>query len=303
MPATLENARLSHPDLGDLDIGCDPYVVTQLQIGSPTIRSTVRDRALSDGMFDDTTYRGSRAITVSIRLKDSYIQACSPVVVKTMQDLLDQILPYMSIRRRPTLSWVLPGGHSERCCVVRGDSWPFNLQSNKYQSVALGFVVPSGVICSTGGPVSITINPTTDTESGREYPEDYTDGGRGPYDPTGGIGERSINNIGNDDADWIATIYGSTVNPVLRINGVDMSFTRDGGLSIGGGQSVVINTHDRTILLNGDPTTSVYNNVNFEDWQWDDVRLRPMANLVRFSADTLTAASTVVLEYTPTWLG
>ena len=96
--------ELYDDDLGVLELGCDPYVVSQLQIGSPAVRDVSRHRSLADGSFDDTRFLGGRAISVTIRMKDG--QGCDSN--PDMQRLIDLVVPYMSPRRRPTISWQLP---------------------------------------------------------------------------------------------------------------------------------------------------------------------------------------------------
>ena len=59
---------LYEPSLGRLELGNLPFVVESFQIGSPDIRENVKNRALADGVFDDTQYHGASAITVTTRL-------------------------------------------------------------------------------------------------------------------------------------------------------------------------------------------------------------------------------------------
>lgn len=289
-------AVLSDPELGDLALGDSPYIVTQLQLGSPVVRRVVRNRALANGTFDNSRFTAARAITVSIGLDDRPCEGHP-----NMQALLDTILPYMSAQRRPTLRWRLPGGTAEREAVVSGATWPFDLNGKRGQTLVLGFVCPDGKVVSAGGPICVPITPSLDTEGGRVYPEVYTDGGRGPYVASGSIGSRTITNLGSAPADWTLTMFGATTNPTFLINGIPVSFTRMGGLEIVGGQSVVIDTVAKTALLNGEAQSSVYPYMNFDQWTWDDLKLRPRENKVRFSATALSLASTGLLCYVPTW--
>ena len=103
---------LSDPVLGDLELRSTPFVAVSLQIGSPAVREVMRPRALADGMVDDTKYRGARAITVVLRLNEN--PNCGEIAERTtIQGLLDTLLPYTSPRRRPTISWALPGSESD----------------------------------------------------------------------------------------------------------------------------------------------------------------------------------------------
>lgn len=292
--------ELSDPDLGVLELGTDPYVVTELQIGSPNVRAVMRDRALADGAFDDTRFVGSRAITMSIRLNDKRCRDGAD-----MQSLIDLLVPYMSPRRRPTLTWQLPNSAAQRSVIVRGENWPFQLNGPKFQGIALQWVCPSGEILAggLGAEHCETISPAADTEKGRTYDESYVDGGRGPYPASPPIGARTIDNPGNAPAHWKATIYGAVTNPILTINDTAIAFNRNGGLVLAAGQNVVLDTRERTVLRNGTPTDSAYDRVNYDAWSWDEVKLQPGHNTVRFDGTSLGPAATAIICYTPTYLG
>jgi hypothetical protein len=293
--------ELADPELGVLELGCDPYVVVSLQIGSPAVRAVSRSRALADGTFDESTYTGARAVTLTLRLATG--GSCAPG--QDMQSLIDAVTPYMSPRRRPTLTYQLPGAEGSRSMTLRGESWPFTLAGPKHPGLGLQWVCPTGEIYAGGDDAEHceTIIPASDVEAGRLYNENYADGGRGPYPPSAPLGGRIIINPGNAPAHWEATIFGLVTNPSLMINGTAMTFDRNGGLHLAGGSSVVVNTRERTILLNGDPDDSRYDRVNYGEWAWSQLLLVPGRNEVRFDADVLSPQATIVLCYTPTYLG
>lgn len=287
--------ELSDPDLGTLALGTDPYIVPTLEIGSPVVREVVRNRALADGALDDTKFLGTRAITMAIRFNDV---GCN--VQRSMQELIDDLTPYMSPRRRPTLTWALPGSDDRRAAIVRGAAWPFVLEGPKAQTIALQWVVPSGEILA-GGPEArrcTTIKPSGDVEAGRTY--NWTP--PRVYPPSEPIGSRKISNPGTANAHWTLTIFGPVTNPDFTINGIKFAADRRGGVVIAAGQTLVVDTRSRTVLLNGVAGASRYQNVNFEEWTWDDLLLRPGDNTVRFQGTALNAASAAEICYTPTYL-
>ena len=284
-------AELYHDDLGTLILGTDPYVVANLQIGSPAVRENLKARALSDGVNDNTRYLGSRAITATLRLK-SLTHCDGP----PMQDLLDRVTPYMHPRRRPTLTWQLYGSDTPRAAIVRGVTWPYTIDGPKYPTIALSWIVPSGQIVE-GGPDArhcVTIQPAGEIETGRTYdlvPDRH-------YADQGPIGTRYVFNEGTDWAHWDLTIHGPVVNPRFIINGIEIRFDRNGGLTLGEGEYVVLDTRARTVLLDGNDSESRYGNMNYDEWNWDQVRLKPGQNQVRFTGDNLTTQSTAVLCWT-----
>jgi len=289
--------QLSDPGLGTLDLGTYPYVVTQLQIGSPTVRTVMRHRALADGAFDDTRYLGSRAVTVTCRLNNrGRIPGCSGAI--DMQTLLDFVLPYMSPRLRPTLSYQLPGSPTSRSMVVRGESWPVGIDGPKYPTLPLQFVCPSGEIFSgdEGDVDCVTITPATEVEAGRTYDLTFDR----QYPAAQPLGGRLVQVEGSTSAHWNAKLYGAVTDPTLAVNGVRIQFT---GVVVAVGDYLEIDTRTRTILLNGDPSASRYAQTNFTEWNWDQLRLHPGENTIFFGGTNLSATASALVCWRPTWLG
>jgi hypothetical protein len=293
-------AELYDVELGTLILGCDPYVVTSLQIGSPDVREVVRVRALNDGVIDDTRYTGSRAITLAIRFKDKLLRAgCD--TQPSMQTLIDQLTPYMSPRRRPTLTWQLPGSDQVRAAVVRGVNWGYSIQGPKAQSIAPQWVCPSGEILA-GGPDARrceTVKPSASVEAGRTYDLVFDR----TYPPSDPIGGRTIVNPGTAPAHITLTIYGPVINPQVTINDVVFKTDRLGGVTLAAGQTLVVDTRTRTILFNGLAGSSRYQNTNYDEWTWDDLMIQPGVNIIRFDGSGLSVQSAAELCYTPTYIG
>lgn len=290
--------ELSEPELGVLALGCDPYVVVSIQVGSPEIREVTRNRALGDGTLDDTRFLGARAITLAIRLND--VAACKSDAGDSMQALIDRLTPYMSPRRRPTLTWQLPRSSELRAAVVRGTNWPYTIAGPKANGIVPQWVVPSGEILAGGADARrcTVIRPSTDIEAGRTY--NWTP--PRVYPASGPIGGRTIINPGSTAAHWTLTIFGPATNPTFTINGIEFALDRRGGVALAAGQTIVVDTRARTVLLNEVPAASRYQFANYEDWSWDDLLLHPNSNIVRFDGSGFTAQSAAELCYTPTYL-
>jgi hypothetical protein len=290
-------AELSDPELGVLELGCDPFIVASLQVGAPEVREVLRNRSLADGALDDTRFLGTRAITMLIRFNDL---KCGLDPDTSMQALIDRLTPYMSPRRRPTLTWQLPGSTEQRAAVVRGANWGWALEGPRAQAIAPQWVVPSGEILA-GGPQAarcVTIKPSTDVEAGRNYDLTFDR----VYPPSAPVGSRSIVNPGTALSHWELTIFGPVVNPEFKINDITFIADRRGGVTLAAGQTLVIDTRSRTVLFNDVASASRYQNVNFEDWSWDDLMIRPGQNTVRFNGTGMTEQSAAELCYTPAYL-
>lgn len=267
-------AALEDPVLGTLELGCDSgYVLTQLQIGWPTERAVMRNRALADGAFDDTRYVGPRAVTTSIRLDNAQ---------HTTQALIDAISPYMSARRRPTLSWSLPGSPEQvRALTVRGVDMPLPI-AGRYPTLVASWVSSESYVRSAEAHCH-TIVPSSMSDPGRVYDLVFDR----VYPAAGPSGSFDVVNAGNAPTDWVGTIFAEAVDPFVEVNGIDITFD---GLTLAPSQTLVIDTEARTILLNGDPAESRYNFANYTDWTWDDLRLTGGTNTFRLDGTTPSAS-------------
>lgn len=315
---------LTDPALGTLVLHgdnptTDPFIVASFVVGSPAVRPVVRNRALSNGSIDDTRYAAGRAVTIAIRLNEKY---CGPLAGDTMQDLLDRLLPYTKASRRPVLTYTLPGSDgAPRQMVVRGESAPVQVGGAKHQAIVLSFISPDGEITTAGEPLCITLDPAGDVELGRTYPAGTVDPGNvagrtypaGTVDPgnvagrtypaSQAIGDRTYINAGNDEAHWTLQIFGIVTNPFFTINGVTVNFNNNGGLAIPAGSSVIIDTREQTIRLNGLAADPRYSRTNFSAWAWSDLLLRPGQNSMRFGAAVLGAGGQARFCSLPTWAG
>lgn len=284
-------AVLRADDLADLDLSCgNGWVLTDLQIGFPSERPVVRSRALADGVIDQTTYLGQRAVTATLTLDNR---------VATTQSLVDLLMPFMSPRRRPTLTWSLPGSASDfRQLTLRGVDAPLIIERPKYTTVVVSWVSEQACMVD---PVEqcLSVDPNDPAEEvGRDYDltfdRVYIEGV-----PVGGI---LVPNSGTCLASWTITLDASMVDPVVTVNGVDMAFTENGGLTLVTGQTLVIDQRERTVLLNNDPNESRYDRLNFENWNWDDLALQPGNNIVRLQGTGFTSTSLMTICWRSAWL-
>jgi hypothetical protein len=284
-------AVLSAPDLLDLDIDCvDGFVLVDLQVGFPAERPVVRARALADGFIDQSTFLGQRAITVTVRLDQR---------VSNSQALIDRLMPFLSPRRRVFLTWSLPGSPSElRQIEMRGVDAPLIIAQPKFYTVVCQFV-STGPFLTSADETCETVDPLgLPEEIGREYDLEF-DREYIPNPPVGGF--FALNN-GTAPAHWRATIRAQATDPVLTVRDSQLDFSQGGGITLFTGQTLVIDTLDRTILLNDDPTESRYDRVNFEDWSWDDLLMRPGLNLFRLQGTNFNFTSQLEVCWRDTYI-
>ena len=283
-------AVLSAPDLADLDLSCaEGFVLVDLQVGFPAERPVVRPRALDDGVIDQTTLVGQRAVTVTLRLDSS---------VMTTQALLDRVMPFMSPRRRVTLTWSLPGSPTDyRSLVLRGVDAPLVIDQPRYPTIVCSWVsVGSFILDPVEECESVDPNDLPD-EIGRTYDLTFDR----TYVPTIPVGALAAINTGTAPTHCVITLDATMIDPTVSVNGVDVTFDQNGGLTLATAQTLVIDTQARTILLNGDPDESRYDRVNFEDWSWDDLLLQPGVNVVRLEGTGFTASTLMTVCWRSAW--
>lgn len=278
-------ARLYAADLAvpELDLSCgEGWVLERLQIGFPSVRDVVRPRALTDGVFDDTRFLGSRAVSATLRFNGRQFT----------QGFLDEIMPYMSPRRRPTLTYSLSGiGTDTRVFTLRGVDAPVVIDGPSYQSVVLSWVTTDAY---ARGDTLRCYDLITDAGSGRVYDLEFDRSYGGSFF-TSSI---TVQNVGNAPAPWTTTITADATDPIISINGVQIIFT---GITLSGTDTIVMNVQDRTILANGDPTQSLYADSNYMDWTWDDLLLQPGSNLITYDS-TPGSSSTLTICYYDTFI-
>jgi hypothetical protein len=284
---------LSHSSLGQLDLTpANGYVVTSFTIGWPEVRAVMDNRALADGVVDTTTYLGSRAVTVALRLDNTGCPGYST------QDLIDAVTPYLSPRIRPTLVYTVdqndPVVSHQRSLILRGVDAPLTVDAPKALTLVCQWVASESFTQALEDTCAVAIL-TGGTELGRPYDLDYDR----DYPSSPPFGITYFYPSGNAPMDWILTLTSEIEDPTITVNGIDIIFT---GLTLLPGQTVIIDTQARTILRNGDPNDSVYGLTNFFDWTWDNLRVRPGENsLLLRAVSTAGGSPAATLCYYDRW--
>jgi hypothetical protein len=286
LPPATGSATLTATGLAAFPLVCEQgWSLEQLQIGFPGARPVVRSRALADGVFDESRYLGSRAVTLTLRI-------ATPTAT---QAALDALMPFLSPRRRPILTYALAGDPTAlRSLELRGIDAPVVIDGPSYQRIVCSWV-------STDSFVQGANQHCVLFEAGAVTGRTYNLVFNRVYSSTGSTSTGTITNVGNAPAHWTAVLTSTTTDPTVRINGVDMTFDQNGGVSLVGSQTLNIDTRNRTILLNNDPLTPAYNRTNFFDWTWDDLLLQPGNNVVQYILDPGDDSS-LTLCYYDYWL-
>lgn len=270
---------LWEPTLGRTDFGNLPFTVESFQIGSPDIRDNIKNRALIDGVFDDTQYHGASTISITFRLAAG-LKCNAKVADYYMATLRDTIASYMHPRLRPRLYWRYPGdpgpipgasmGASDgfgQWAEVRGASWPFVVAGPKYPRMVAQFKNPLGQMYlgdPEAAPFSATAYPgaeaagrTYDLSFDRDYPNVDVP-----------VGTAVIHNDGNSYAGFTIQVHGPfDAGATLVLNGVSIDFNA----AIPVNEYVEFKSLNKTVRR--DNGNSYYPNTNFGEWTWEDLLL------------------------------
>lgn len=277
--------QLIDDQLGVLELRGQPYTVASFEISARATRAVVTNRALADGHVDDTRYAGGRAATIAIVFNE---RRCNPA--ETMQSLLDRLAPYTVARRRPIMRWSLPGSGDFRQMVVRGEGVPVQVSRPRHLALVVQFTSDGEIISPE--QEAVLIEPALDVETGRAYDRTYDS----TYPASIAVGDRIVTQGGNEPAHWVGTIFGNVTGPYFKINGTTVEFAADYNLP--DGSAILINTRERTMYLNGDPSDSVGHLTNFDEWSWDQLMLIDGENQVRYGAEVTGAAMQIVFHKT-----
>jgi hypothetical protein len=281
---------LDSPTLGTLDLGCDNgFVVIDMTIGHPDERPVTRKRAIGDGLIDDSTFLGGRAVTITLAIDDDY----GP----SMQ-LIDRLRAYMSPRIRTNLTYTLNDSPADvKQLTLRGVNAPLSIRPRNPQIIVTQWFSADPVQRSPF-PEFKVLRPSAENEVGRTYDLTFDR----DYPPSFPIGATNIINEGNHPVPWFGRILAEIEQPIISVNDVQMIFDVDGGVDLLVGQTLDINVQNRTVRLNNDPLLSRYDKSNFTDWSWDDFLLYPGNNLVRIQGNNANADCRFEINWSSGWL-
>lgn len=283
-PPTLvgpSKVALWEPTLGRLELGDLPFVVESFQIGSPDIRDNIKNRALVDGVFDDTMYHGASAISLTTRLAP-HMKCNSSIEDYWFATLRDTLVSYCHPRLRPRLYWRYPGdsgpipgammGESDgagQWAEVRGAAWPFVVRGPKYPTLTVQFKNPLGEMYlgdPEGAPHTATAFPGA-LDDGRVYDTNYNVGRDFPNN-TVPAGTAVIHNNGNSRAGFRLQVHGPfDSGAIVNLQGFAIELNQ----AVIANDYVEFRTLNKTILKSSG--VSYYPHTNFGEWDWDDLLL------------------------------
>lgn len=253
-PTVVRGIRLSHPDLGDLDVVPSSGIqASDLDVGFPQPREASFQRSGVDGEDDETSFHGGAVVSLSARLRSA--------AGLTAAQWLDRLMPYLAPQVRSTLSYRFDG-EGWREIAVRGQQAvrplsgrdPFGIR------VDVQWRAPEGVSYSSSMNF-VQINPG-ESEAGRTYPLTFDR----VYPQSSGRGSIDVTNQGTTRAYPTFRIFGPCTDPVVTNERQGREIVLE--TSVAAGDYVEVDTRTRTIRLNGVPQSNLFDALVFPASEW-----------------------------------
>lgn len=262
--------------------------VVECDWGWPVAREVVANRADAHGTIDSTTLYGARSITVALHLAD-----CPAEVRRRLQLFVDPSRrSWLYVRESPD--------DPELRVRVRGSSWsepvPAQVFVSRRRSIVVQWVAPDGVL-EAAVETEVTV-PATETTPSAGVTTPITT----PlvFPDSVPVGTATVVNAGTTDAYPVIRVYGPCDDPVLENLTAGRKLVFD-GLSIAAGSYVELDTRERTVFAESDPTASRYGYLDMSVSAWWS--LEPGDNLVRLiPATPVTSPAQMVIAFRDAYL-
>lgn len=279
-------ARLEADGLDPLELGpVNGIYVEVLDLGFPTIRSSSSARTDADGEDDETARIGARPVTVS-----GYVVA---VAGFTKTDVLDRLRAFLHPRLRPFLVYVTEEGGAERRIRLRSSEHASPIIRPSSGTFSIGWRGPDGVqeleLETVGSaPANPAVEPGISFDFG--FPL--------VFPASSPIGSVAVVNEGNADAYPLIQLFGPCTNPRIENATTDERMLFD--LELGEGDYLEIDTRERTIVFDGNPASSSYDDLDFALSSW--ISLAPGENLLRYYPEAYDEGAEAVIRFRSAWL-
>ena len=252
------------------------FVPQKFDGGFPEIRSVDDKRPASNGTFDFTEFFGARAVNLQLTLAPEVATEAN----LTDQKLEDRLKIWMDPSRRTYLYIRTNPLDDYRRILLRSAnaSGQINLVTKtEFRAVSLAWKGIDGVFESADLQTDV-LNPGAATELGRTYDQAYDKA----YAASDTIGSKTIYNYGTAPTFPRIRIYGPVTGPRIEnaTTGDKLEFLA--AYALVAGEFLDIDFREGTVYLNGDPTNSRYDKIDFAGGLSDWWTLIPGPNLVRF---------------------
>lgn len=285
--------RLANPYTGGVAVfndQSDPDYVGMLTevtgFDSPEVRENSDDLVQMDGGIHGDFYYGRRPITLSGML-------LNPASAAQRNERSDKLSQATDAMRADAILYWTPSGGAERFLKLRRHQ-PLRIEGAWQKTFQVALVAEDPRIYSAEEYLAdIMASSVGITDVGRSYDKSFDI----DYGPPVSSGAQNIINHGTATMWPIYTLYGGLTNPVILnlTTGEAIYLT----YTLGVGETMVIDTLNRTIKLNG--TTDRYGSLDFLRSSWNG--LFPGLNDIRLAFDSFNGgAAKLRVSWRDAWL-
>lgn len=272
------------------------FIVSSLDLGMPPVRPVSDSLPGQDGTDDQTRNFDARTVQLS--------GAAVPTLAGASRSkALDKLTPYIIPGAGASLVYALDDDMAERqldFAYITNWTNPVDHPVNMSQ-LAFQLVCPNP-IAYDADIQEVDVPFATGSTAGFTFPFSFplAFGAGGATE-----GSAFVTSEGTYYAWPILRIYGPCVDPAIywfdpitdAPLGVQVVFS---GLTIAEGDYVEVDTKAHTALVDGDPSSSVYQFVDFVNTQWGP--LQPGTNLLRYLPGSASGGSMVAVRWQDTFL-
>lgn len=264
--------------------------VSKFDPGFPQVREVVDGLPQLHGTQDYTRLFGSRVVSIEFRI---YSRWSSDEI--TRRQILDILHGLCNPSLRPYMYESIDG-QDERRIQLRADNLSSPFEFPHTNMVQMSWVAPTG-FWESGElqVVEIQVGGEGDSSVGRSYDLTYDR----DYDVREAVANKDVVNDGNIDSYPVIVAYG----PFTSMNIANESTGQEIDLpdyEIVAGESIVIDSRNRTIIKSGQPNTSLYSEVDWTTSSW--FTLRPGVNQISFNATDFEETTKSSMAYRHNWI-
>jgi hypothetical protein len=238
------------------------YVCTKLDLGYPVVREVAENRADQNGMIDRTSLFGGRIITIELTALAGAGARIDEVVAS--------FAPFMDPSLRPQLHYILDRpGELERVITVRAQSFAWPIVGPNQRDFQLVFLAADPLLYDATTNTATAWCGATGNP-GRVY--DLT------FDrtyPAGGTTPSTVqlNNYGDVWVPLLVRVHGPAQNIQVRFANmaapnIAAVFKFLPTFALSAGDYVDIDSQNRIVFKNGDPTVSQFEQVDWSVSVW-----------------------------------
>lgn len=277
---------LEHPSLDPLYIDSDNgdgWSTEVLDIGYPSVREVMTSKPRRDGVDDDTSFVGARAVSATITMW--------PTADSTAIEKRSRLAAYCQPSIRPLMTFSADNEPARLLGPLRGAGMTGAISTPRLVQVQAQWVASGPILSSDTRLVVLTPSSgaegwSPDLEPDLEFPPHIG-------------GPSMLMNLGTTPADWQVAIFGPCLSPqiVNRTTGEVLSFP---GLEIADGSFLWVDTADTSVTVDREPTASRYSFLDFEASTW--WRLPPGASMVEFTAASSSPPASAWVVWRDAWI-